>query len=121
MQKQILVIEDDPGIADVVESILAYEGYQVKVSKNGDIIDSLINQINGTPSVILMDIYLLQSDGRELTKKLKKTNTTKHIPVVIMSASFNADKDAKLAGADDFLAKPFTLETLVSKVKRYIN
>jgi CheY-like chemotaxis protein len=121
MRQHILVIEDDLSIADVVQAILEYEGYAVDVSQNGDIVETVLKQKDATPSVILMDIYLSGDDGRELTKKLKGSLATKHIPVVIMSASFNAGRDAKTVGADDFLEKPFTIESLIGKVKRYVN
>lgn len=121
MQEQILLIEDDPAICDVVKIVLEHAGYDVSVSNTGAIVDELLQEKDGCPSVILMDIYLSGNDGRELTKQLKKTAPTQHIPIVMMSANPHADIDARNVGADDFIAKPFTLETLLGKVKRYIN
>lgn len=119
--QQVLVIEDDPDVSQVVKLILEYGGYDVHVSESGEIVDDLINQRDGHPVVILMDIFLSGSDGRELTKKLKKTTLTQHIPVVMMSANRAAHEDAKKVGADDFISKPFDAQTLLGKVKQHVN
>lgn len=60
-------------------------------------------------------------DGREICKILKEQTTTKKIPIIMISASKDADAMAKKAGADDFIAKPFDIEEILSKIKKHLN
>jgi DNA-binding response OmpR family regulator len=121
MHEKILVVDDDPGICDAMKMILEIEGYRVHATERGEYAEGMIDRDNHYPKLIIMDMFLSGMDGRDITRKLKKTNKTHDIPIVMISAHPHAHKEARDAGADDFIPKPFDVETLLLKVKKYIN
>lgn len=112
--KRITLADDDPGILDAVGMMLELEGYQVSTTLNGN---TILNTDTELPDIYVLDIWMSGSDGRELCKKLKADEKTKHIPVILISASNDLQKSAEIAGADDFLAKPFEIDNLLSKIE----
>jgi len=117
MKKKILVIEDDQAIVEVVTIILESEGYDVHVATQITTIDKQLQE--DPPHLMLLDIWLGGHDGGKLAKRLKNTPETKHIPIIIMSASNEAKEIARTAGVDGVLLKPFTIEDLLQLVKQY--
>lgn len=113
--KKITIADDDPGILDAVEMMLEMEGYDVTATLNGN---TVITDQNVLPDVYVLDIWMSGSDGRELCKQLKSEDRTKNIPVILISASNNLQDSAKIAGADDFLAKPFEIDALLAKIEK---
>lgn len=110
-----MIADDDPGIVDAIEMLLEFEGYQVTSTVDGadvlDLKDSL-------PDLLLLDIWMSGEDGRDICKKLKLQDTTKNLPVIMISASRDIKESAMAAGADDFLAKPFEMNELLNKIKK---
>lgn len=117
MRKKILVVDDHAGILEVVQTVLAREGYDVQVSLNGDCLHHMKSDL---PDLILLDVLLSGEDGRELCQQLKSSEQTKHIPVILLSAHTNVSQVAAMCGADDFLAKPFRVNVLKELVKKYL-
>ncbi|WP_343521713.1 response regulator transcription factor [Pedobacter sp.] len=114
-KKNILVIEDNHAILDVITLILESEAFNVDgLNKGADFI-SHVQEFN--PDIIIMDIMLPDTDGRVLLKELKDTAATQHIPVLMISARYNAHNYA-LDGieADDFMSKPFNIDDLMDKI-----
>lgn len=118
MKKQVLVIDDDPSILESLEFLLVEEGYDVVTAQNG----SAIRQIHKTidPNLILLDYWLPVANGDEVTRELKGNESTRNIPVIVMSASYNIGDRVRAAGADDFIPKPYDLEQMLSKVGNYL-
>lgn len=112
--KRITLADDDPGILDAIGMMLEMEGYEVSTTLNGN---TVLNLDNEPPDIYVLDIWMSGSDGRELCKKLKTLEKTKHIPVILISASNDLQRSAEIAGADDFLAKPFEIDNLLSKIE----
>jgi DNA-binding response OmpR family regulator len=121
MQEKILIIDDDRGICDSVKMILELEGYRVKATEKGEYAETMPERTNHYPNLIIMDMFLSGKDGRAITRKLKQTSQTHDIPIVMISAHPQARLEARKAGADDFIEKPFDRETLISKVRKYVN
>jgi DNA-binding response OmpR family regulator len=115
--KKIMVVDDDPAILDSIGMILEFEGYQVLVSTNSS---SLLTIENELPDLVLLDIWMSGTDGRDICKYLKKKPSTKDIPILLISASREIEKSAKEAGANDFLSKPFEVTDLLAKVEKHI-
>ena len=113
--KRITVADDDPGILDAVEMMLEMEGYEVNATLNGNTVLEF-DQI--LPDIYILDIWMSGADGRELCKKLKSEERTKAIPVILISASNDLKRSAETAGADDFLAKPFDIDVLLTKIQK---
>ena len=112
--KKIMIADDDPGIVDAIEMLLEFEGYEVTSTVNGSTVLTMNDEL---PDLLLLDIWMSGEDGRDICKKLKQVDTTKNIPVIMISASRNIKESAMAAGADDFLAKPFEMNELLGKIK----
>lgn len=119
MSKKILIVDDDAGILESLQLLLEDAGYEVLASNDGKI-RHYLSEVH-KPNLILMDYWLPQENGGEITKKLKSENDTKHIPVIIISASYNIRELVTEAGADDFLPKPYDMDELLQKVQKYVN
>ncbi len=116
--KNILIADDDPAILESMQMMLELEGYGVVTTFNGNAIYQLKEEF---PDLLLLDIWMSGEDGREICKYLKQNEPTKHIPIVMISASRDVKQSAKEAGADDFLAKPFEMNDLLAIVEKYVN
>ena len=115
--KNIMVIDDDPAILDSIGMLLEFEGYRVTVCSDAA---GLLLMESELPDLLLLDIWMSGTDGRDICKQLKQKSSTKNIPVVLISASREIEKSAKQAGANDFLSKPFELDDLLRKVEMHI-
>jgi CheY-like chemotaxis protein len=117
-RKRILVVDDEPDILEFLQVILDEEGYAVVTSDKGEYLEQLHN--GGLPDLILVDVLLSGKDGREIVKYLKRQEETKHIPIIMFSAHPSAEETARQAGAEDFLAKPFEIDALLTKIAKYL-
>ncbi len=114
--KTVMIADDDPGIVDAVEMLLEFEGYNVRSTVTG----SDVLEMKELPDVLLLDIWMSGEDGRDICKKLKEMDHTKHMPVIMISASRDIRQSAIDAGADDFLAKPFEMNDLLHKIEAFV-
>lgn len=115
--RHILVVDDEPDILEFLEIILQDEGYKVTTSDKGEYLEQLHN--GGLPQLILLDVLLSGKDGRDIAKFLKNQEETRYIPIIMFSAHPSAEETARLAGADDFLAKPFSIDVLLERIARF--
>ncbi|GAA3964475.1 response regulator [Mucilaginibacter dorajii] len=111
--KKIMIADDDPGIVDAIEILLEFEGYEVTSTVDGSTVFDMKDEL---PDLLLLDIWMSGEDGRDICKKLKQLESTKNIPVIMISASRDVKDSAIAAGADDFLAKPFEMDELLKKI-----
>ncbi|MCU7552077.1 response regulator [Chitinophagaceae bacterium LB-8] len=115
---KILVIDDDPDMITVIKLTLKKNGYEVASAAYEA---QAYEQVNAfKPDLILLDVLLSGSDGRNICKFLKSRDVSKHIPVIVFSGHPSAQKNIRDYGADDFLAKPFQESDLLGKVKNYL-
>jgi len=113
---KILLIDDDPDIRTVMGMVLKREGYEVETASRRE--EALAKIAAEKPSLILLDVLLSGSDGRELCRQLKADDDTRHIPVIMFSGHPGAALQFESYGADDFITKPFHTETLLEKLSR---
>lgn len=116
--KKILVVDDEPDILEFLQIILEEEGYIVVTTDKGEYVEKLHN--GGLPDLILLDVLLSGKDGREIVKALKSQEETKAIPVIMLSAHPSAEHTARQAGAEDFMAKPFEIDALLSRIAGHL-
>jgi DNA-binding response OmpR family regulator len=116
--KKIMIADDDPGIVDAIELLLEFEGYQVTSTVDGADVLELKDEL---PDLLLLDIWMSGEDGREICKKFKQFELTRNIPVIMISASRDIKDSAMAAGADDFLAKPFEMNDLLTKINNLLS
>ena len=117
--KKLLVVDDEPDILEFLQIILEEEGYTVITSDKGEFLEQLHN--GGLPDLILVDVLLSGKDGREIVKHLKSQEETKLIPVIMFSAHPSAEKTAREAGAEDFVAKPFEIDLLLARIAAHLS
>ena len=112
--QRVLVIEDDPTVAEVVSRYLSREGYSVSVSADGRA--GLKDALASSPDLVVLDLMLPGLSGVEVLGELRKTTP---VPVIMLTAlSREADRVSGLElGADDYVAKPFSPRELTARVK----
>lgn len=117
MPEQILVADDDCDIAAIIAEVLTDEGYLVHTASNGlEVLDKIqTHEI----SLLILDIMMPEMDGLEVLTQLKKES---NIPIMILSVrGRDIDKVIGLQiGADDYIAKPFSLDELVARVYAHL-
>ena len=113
--KTIFIVDDDIAILDSLGTMLDFEGYDVNTFERGSEIFKYVQRSN-KPNIIILDMWLSGEDGRDICKKLKDNSDTKNIPVLMMSASRGLAHTAIQSGANDFIAKPFEIEDIITKL-----
>ena len=118
MQKQkILLIEDEEDIASLIKLQADIAGYKIHVETDG--LSGFVAVEKEMPDLIILDIMLPGLNGLEVCKKIKANAKLAQIPIIIISAK-SEELDVVLGlelGADDYVAKPFSLKVLFSRVK----
>lgn len=118
---KVLVVEDEPDIADLIARQLRQAGLEVTVSPSGA---GALEQARTTcPQLLVLDLMLPDIDGFEVCKRLRRDPATSHIQVIVVSAR-NSEMDRVLAfelGADDFVTKPFSARELALRVRRTLD
>ena len=114
MEANILVVEDDEGLARFIELELIHDGYTVTKADNGR--DGLSIALSGEFDLILLDIMLPGLNGLEVMRRLQQSKPT---PVILLTARDAVmDKVAGLdAGAVDYVTKPFAIEELLARIR----
>jgi len=114
------VVEDESDIAEVLSYNLAKEGFQVEVQPRGDAaLDTLRRR---PPDLVVLDLMLPGLDGLEITRTLKRDATTARIPILMLTAKGEElDRVVGLElGADDYVAKPFSPNELVARIRALV-
>lgn len=117
MSHTILLIEDDASIIDMLAGYLVKEGYKVRSANNGE--EGLALFRSETFDLLVVDIMMPKLDGMEVIKTVRETSA---VPILIMSAK-DSDIDKALGlgfGADDYIAKPFSLIEITARIKAAI-
>ena len=118
-RKSVLVIEDEPGLAEIIAINLQASGYDATVAHDG--LQALYLLDRSTPDVILLDLQLPQVSGFRLIQLLRGREATATVPVIVMTAlSFREAEEVIRAGADAFLTKPFAPEDVVARVDQLV-
>ena len=110
----ILIVDDDPNIAHLVQLYLEREGFEVKLALRGD--DAMTEFRKLPPDLMLLDVMLPGMDGFQVLKAVRKSSS---IPIIMLTAKDETfDKVLGLElGADDYVTKPFDAKELVARVK----
>ena len=117
---RVLLIEDNEANRDMLSRRLARRGYQISIATDGR--QGIAAAQAEQPDLILMDMNLPEIDGWEATRFLKSQPTTRHIPVIALTAhAMVSDRQRALeVGCDDYDTKPVELSRLLSKIAALI-
>lgn len=115
LTERILIIEDEPQIARVLQLELEFEGYETNVTHTGT--DGLIAYREGVWDLILLDIMLPEMNGLDVLKRIRKDE--RMTPVILLTAKSDVkDKVAGLdLGANDYITKPFEFDELLARIR----
>jgi two-component system OmpR family response regulator len=110
---RILLVEDEPEIAEFVATELRFEGFEVRVEHDG--MRGMIAARQDPPDLLILDRMLPGLDGLEITRRLRKTSD---VPIILLTARGEPRErvEGLNAGANDYLPKPFDLDELIARV-----
>ena len=117
MTHRILIVEDEPSIAELIAINLSHAGYEVEKAMQTDL--ALAMMKDQLPSLIILDWMMPGKSGVQFAKELRATERTKGLPILMLTAkSEESDKVLGLdSGADDYVTKPFSPKELVARVR----
>jgi CheY-like chemotaxis protein len=118
-RKRIFIFDDNLEILELCTEILKDLGFEVKTSPTTNGIIQQLTQF--LPDLIFMDNWLPDMSGVEATRLIKATDELKNIPVIYFSANSNISELAAEAQADDFIAKPFDIDSFEEIVNKYLD
>lgn len=113
---RLLLVEDDPALAELLEFRFRNEGYQVRATPDGD--EALLLAQEEVPDLVVLDWMIEGTSGIEVCRRLRKDKATAHVPILMLTA--RGAEDDKIrgldTGADDYLTKPFSPRELLARV-----
>jgi len=114
------VVEDQKDNRQILRDLLTNAGFEMIEAENGE--DAVASAQARRPDLILMDIQLPILDGYEATRRIKADPDLKSIPIIVVTSyALSGDEDkARLAGCDDYVAKPFSPRQLLAKIKEHV-
>jgi CheY-like chemotaxis protein len=115
LSSRILVVEDQPDVAQLIEVVLKGEGHTVAIAQDGA--QGLMLSRDWKPDLILMDIMLPGVDGGTLIARLRQEPETADLPIIAMSASRTLRDRTDELQADALLSKPFDVDALLVQVQ----
>jgi two-component system alkaline phosphatase synthesis response regulator PhoP len=124
-KKRILVVDDEPDFASIVQGNLEKEGFEVEVAYDG--VEGLEKVKANPPDVIVLDVMMPEKDGYKMCKEVKADERFADIPVIMLTAVGDhvtstrySHADGRSMEAEDYLAKPASAEEITASVKRLL-
>lgn len=114
MPTHVLIIEDDPNIAELIRLYLEKDEFEVTIASDGKSGVDMFFKIH--PSIVLLDIMLPEMDGWDVCREIRKTDKT---PIIMLTAKDETiDKVTGLElGADDYISKPFDMKEVIARIR----
>lgn len=114
MDKKILIVDDNQELVRALQLLL--KDYDLILADTGKQAVEIAFTLH--PDLILMDILMPEMDGLQATRMIRQNPQTRSIPILAVTASVNLDieQECSQSGCDDFIAKPFTIEQLASRI-----
>ncbi len=120
MTRMVLIAEDNPDMADILQTTLEHWGYDSIVAKNGkEAVNLAASQL---PDLVLMDIMMPNMDGLEAARLIRQNPQTHSILILAVTAKI-LPKDIEecfQSGCNDYISKPFTLDELASRIEKLL-
>ena len=115
--KKVLVVDDDPGIIKLLQSILAADGFEVATARDG--LDAMVQIKNSKPDLIVLDIMMPEINGYDVCRNLKFDSPYKDIPIILLT-SRDQEIDPRIGQmiGIDYMQKPVDRTVFLSKVKQ---
>jgi DNA-binding response OmpR family regulator len=117
--RPILIVEDDPDIAESLRYNLERDGLEARIAETGEKGLAAALDVKSPPALVILDLMLPGMSGMELCRRLRREPATRRTPIIMLTARVSeADRVAGLdLGADDYIAKPFSVRELMARVR----
>jgi two-component system alkaline phosphatase synthesis response regulator PhoP len=126
LQKRILIVDDEPDFAAIVQGNLEKEGFEVDVAYNG--VEGLQKVQSNPPDAIVLDVMMPEKDGYVVCKELKGDDKYCDIPIILLTAVAShvtstryTHREGMSTEADDYIAKPASAEEITKSLKQLLN
>src|SRR5205085_9301697 len=116
-RRKVLLVDDDVELVEVMTKFLDEDGrFEVKIATTGFDAGMLVKE--NRPDMLVLDVMLPDINGKEVCQRVRADNTMEDVRILCISGMIEEDKiqDLRLAGADDFLHKPFEIEELIDRM-----
>jgi CheY-like chemotaxis protein len=120
MKKKVLIVDDEPGIVEIVEFELKFHGYEVITASSGK--EGLEKCKRLKPDVVIMDIMMPGMTGNQAAEEIKSDPSTSHIPIIFLTGMVRTKEVPKdrVTGGQYVLAKPFKNDQLLSMLRKVL-
>jgi excisionase family DNA binding protein len=116
-KRKVLLVDDDAELVDLMTKVLEEDGrFEVRIAGNGFDAGMMVKEYR--PDLIVLDVMLPDINGKEVCQRVREDRTLEDVRVLCISGMIEDDKihELRLAGADDFLHKPFDIEELIDRM-----
>jgi excisionase family DNA binding protein len=116
-KRKVLLVDDEPDIVQIINSALDEDGrFEVRIAANGFDAGMMVKEYR--PDLIILDVMLPDINGKEVCHRVRADPNLEEVRIICISGMVEEDKiqELKLAGADDFLHKPFDVEVLIERM-----
>jgi len=121
-KRKVLLVDDDKDLVEMITDVLDRDGrFEVRIANNGFDAGMLVKEYG--PDLIVLDVMLPDINGKEVCQRVRKDHPQEEVKIICISGMVEEDKiaDLKAAGANDFLHKPFEVETLIDRMCRLLD
>jgi len=117
----VLIVEDEPDVAELIRYNLAREGFATLIAESGD--KAVEMALRSTPDLVLLDIMLPGMNGWEVCQAIRNSANGRHVPIIMVSALTTEENRIKglSLGADDYISKPFSVQELLIKTRNSVS
>jgi excisionase family DNA binding protein len=121
-KRKILLVDDEPDIVQIINGALDEDGrFEVRIAANGFDAGMMVKEYR--PDLIILDVMLPDINGKEVCHRVRADPNLEEVRIICISGMVEEDKiqELKLAGADDFLHKPFDVEVLIERMCMHLD
>ena len=121
-KRKVMLVDDDEELVELITEILKNDGrFEVRVAANGFQAGMMVKEYH--PDLVVLDVMLPDINGRDVCQMIRTDSTLEDVRIICISGMVEEDKveELKMAGADDFLHKPFDVEDLVERMCQHLD
>ncbi|MBA4015909.1 MAG: regulator [Pirellula sp.] len=121
-KRKVLLVDDDVELVELISDVLEKDGrFDVRIANNGFDAGMLVKEYG--PDLIVLDVMLPDINGKEVCQRVRKDHAPEEVKIICISGMVEEDKiaDLKAAGANEFLHKPFEVDTLIDRMCRMLD
>ncbi len=118
-KKKILIVEDNPDLSKVLELLLKSPYETISANNGEEAVDMAVTEV---PDLIIMDLMMPEMNGFEAARLIRQVPKTRSIPILAITAGLSnrIEEECSRIGFEDFMAKPFTYEQLIPRIRKLL-